>query len=446
MKKIFSLLLIVIALQPLLAQQPAKNKVFLLEIRGPIDGQMNRYVKSGLQAALKANADYILIDMNTFGGALLDGDTIRQRLLDFKKPVLVFVNKNAASAGALIAIACDSIYMAKGANMGAATVVNGYTGAAAPDKYQSYMRSIMRSTAAANGRPPQYAEGMVDEEMEIDSLKPLGRVITFTTAEAIRYGYCEGEANSVPEVLQKAGIKNYEIKTYELPFTERIISFFMNPVVSGLLILCIIGGLYFELQSPGLIFPIVVALLAGVLLLVPYYLNGLAANWEIALFGIGVVLLAIEIFAIPGFGVTGISGLILIFSSLVLMMLNNDVFDFENVSSSQITTSVLTVMLGLVGAVVLAFVGGRKLMESKRFKKMTLQTTLGSESGYNNNFITEILTGSTGTAYTVLRPSGKVMINGRIYDAASKGDFIDRETVVTVVEQEGSFLRVIKTA
>jgi membrane-bound serine protease (ClpP class) len=444
MKKILIILLIFSLVAPVFAQKTGKTKVFVLEIKSSIDARMNRYIKDGLQNAEKANADYILMDMDTFGGTLYDGDLIRQQILNFKKPVLAFVNKNAASAGSLIAIACDSIYMAKGANMGAATVVNGLTGAAAPDKYQSYMRSIMRSTAAANHRDPRYAEGMVDEEMEIDSLKPLGRVITFTTNEAIKYGYCEGEANSIEEVLKKANIRNYEIKKYEMPFTENIIAFFMNPIVSGILILCILGGLYFELQSPGLGLPIIVALTALTLLLVPYYLSGLAANWEIAVFVVGVILLAIEIFAIPGFGVTGISGLILIFTSLVLMMLGNDFFDFDNVSDTQIIQSLLTVLGGMTGTIVLAFIGGRKLIESQRFKKLTLQETLDSKEGYNNDFIKENLIGSIGTAFTVLRPSGKVMINGSVYDASAKTGFIDQHDAITVVEQEGSFVRVKK--
>ena len=130
-------------------------------------------------------------------------------------------------------------------------MVEGAGGQAAPDKYQSYMRSIMRSTAEENGRDPRIAEGMVDEKIVIDSVKQAGKVITFTTSEAIENGYCEGKVESIEEILKKNKITSYELEYFKLGATESIIAFFLNPFISGLLILLIIGGIYFELQSPG---------------------------------------------------------------------------------------------------------------------------------------------------------------------------------------------------
>jgi membrane-bound serine protease (ClpP class) len=178
------------------AQPEARPTVFVLDIRAEIDPRMTRYVDLALAQAQREKADYVVVDMDTYGGTVNDGDAIRMKMLAFPKPVYVFINRNAASAGALIAIACDSIYMTAGADIGAATVVNGGTGEAAPDKYQSYMRSMMRSTAEANGRDPRIAEGMVDESIEIEGIKPAGKVLTFTTSEAIKNGYCEGQAAS----------------------------------------------------------------------------------------------------------------------------------------------------------------------------------------------------------------------------------------------------------
>jgi membrane-bound serine protease (ClpP class) len=231
--------------------QPAKVHVFVMDIRSEIDPRTSRYVTLALEEAIKTNADYLLINMDTYGGTLNDADKIRTGILNFPKPVLVFINPNAASAGALISIACDSIYMSSGASIGAATVVNGAGGEAAPDKYQSYMRSLMRSTAETNGRNPRIAEAMVDQTIQLDSIKQEGKVITLTTAEAIKYGYCDGRANSIEEVLKLNNIENYRISQYELSTAEKIISLFLNPFISGLLILAIIGGIYFELQSPG---------------------------------------------------------------------------------------------------------------------------------------------------------------------------------------------------
>jgi membrane-bound serine protease (ClpP class) len=149
--------------------------------------------------------------MDTYGGTVTDADEIRTRILESKIPVYVFINKDAASAGALISIACDSIYMAPGASIGAATVVNGTDGTAAPDKYQSYMRSMMRSTAEATGRNPQIAEAMVDEKLVVPGISDSSSVITFSVAEAIQNGYCEGEYTSTKEILAAQGLQSAEI-------------------------------------------------------------------------------------------------------------------------------------------------------------------------------------------------------------------------------------------
>ena len=145
------------------------DTVLVMEIRDVIDPRMNRYVELALEEANNVGAKLVVIDMDTPGGALNDADDISTAILEFPLPIHVFINKDAASAGALISIACDSIYMASGSRIGAATVVTA-DGTAAPDKYQSYMRSIMRSTAEANGRDPQIAEAMVDEELEIPGI------------------------------------------------------------------------------------------------------------------------------------------------------------------------------------------------------------------------------------------------------------------------------------
>ena len=278
-----------------------KKKVLVGKIDNNIDPRTNRYSKLLLEEASENDYDIVVIEMDTYGGAVNDADDIRTRILDFEIPIYVWINKDAASAGALISIACDSIYMSSGASIGAATVVTG-DGTQAPDKYQSYMRSIMRSTAEAKGRDPKIAEAMVDEDIEVDSISMEGKVITFSTKEAIKYGFCDAELNSVVEIMERQGIEDYEITKFELGSTEDIISFFLNPVVSSILILLILGGLYFELQTPGIGFPIIASITALILYLVPYYLNGVAENWEIIMFFVGVILIMLEVFVIPGFG------------------------------------------------------------------------------------------------------------------------------------------------
>lgn len=425
---------------PTFGQSP---KVMVMEIKAEIDPRMLRYVKLALEHAEKTEADYVIVEMDTYGGVLTDAKEIVDLIMDFKKPIWVFINSDAASAGALISIACDSIYMSPGASIGAATVVEG-DGKAAPDKYQSYMRSIMRATAEENHRDPRIAEGMVDERVVIDSLKQAGKVITFTTSEAIENGYCEAKVESIEEILKRNKVENYKIETFRLGATEKIIAIFLNPFISGLLILIIIGGLYFELQTPGVGFPLFAAITALLLYLIPYYLNGLAEYWEIITLFIGILLLIAEIFIIPGFGVAGAAGIALTVVSLVLIMLNNDFFNFEFVPLGDIVTATIVATSGITGGVLLLFFGGARLTKTKAFSRIALNDTQQSSQGYTVSTIPNTFMGKTGTAYTVLRPSGKVMIDDQIYDAFTRGDYIEKGEIVIVVEIEGVTLKVKK--
>ncbi|WP_421896160.1 NfeD family protein [Marinoscillum sp.] len=423
-------------------QDSTGTKVLHLKVLDNIDPRTNRYTELGLEKAKEMEVDYVILELDTYGGALNDADEIRTRILNFDRPVYAFINKDAASAGALISIACDSIYMAKGSSIGAATVVT-QDGTAAPDKYQSYMRSIMRSTAEAKGRNPHIAEGMVDEDIDLDSIATEGKVVTFSVSEAIRYGFCEAEVSSIDDIMSRSGIASYEITEFKLGLTDRIIALFLNPFVSGILILVIIGGIYFELQTPGVGFPILASAIAAILYFTPYYLNGLAENWEIIIFFAGVLLIAAEIFVIPGFGVAGISGLILTLGSLILVMLNNDTFDFSFVQVDDIFIAVATTLAGLMGSIVIMFMAGARLTNSRFFSRIALQDIQDQTEGYTSSFYkSKSMVGKKGTAYTILRPSGRVEIEGEIYDAYTRGNYIEAGVEIEVISDEGTSLKV----
>lgn len=421
-----------------------KTKVFVLEIRNNIDPRMSRYVDLALTQATELNADIIILDMDTYGGAVNDANDIRTQILAYEKPVWVYINNDAASAGALISIACDSIYMVPGANIGAATVVNGADGSQAPDKYQSYFRSIMRSTAEETGRDPDIAEGMVDDRVEIEGVTEAGKVITFTTSEAIANGFCEREVASIRDVLEKNEVTNYELINYELSFTEQIIAFFLNPVISGLLILVITGGIFFELQTPGVGFPLAAAGLALILYTTPFYLNGLAENWEIAMFFVGLALIALEVFVIPGFGVAGIAGIACTFGALIFFMVANDNFNFDNVPTGNLTRAITVVAVGVFGAIILLFVLGYRLMSSNLFSKVALIDTQRKEEGYTSTNYTSDMVKKEGVAITILRPSGRVEIEDEIYDAYTRGEYIEIGEKIVVTSNEGTSLQVKK--
>jgi membrane-bound serine protease (ClpP class) len=441
MKKLLTVILSLLSTSLIFAQQ--KN-IMVMEIKSEIDPTMKRYVELALNHATNTKAEIVIIEMDTYGGVLTDAKEIVDIIMRFKNPVWVFINSDAASAGALISIACDSIYMAPGASIGAATVVDG-SGQKAPDKYQSYMRSIMRSTAEENDRDPKIAEGMVDENLVIEGVKEEGKIITFSTSEAIKHGFCDAKVESIEEILKRNNITAYNLDRFELSATDKVVAIFLNPFISGILILIIIAGIYFEMQTPGMGFAGLAALMALILYLVPYYLNGLAENWEIIAFFIGILLIGVEIFVLPGFGVAGLSGIILTIGSLILIMLNNDAFNFEFVPMNNIWIATAVAMGGLLGGGILLFVFGSKLADTKYYSRVALTNTQDSKSGYTSTFIHESLVGTKGTAHTILRPSGKIIIQEKVYDAYTRGEYIEKGQTVEVISDEGTSLRVKST-
>ncbi|MFN7015170.1 MAG: NfeD family protein, partial [Bacteroidia bacterium] len=333
--------------------QNSRKLIYVFSIQEEIAPPAVRTTHKAIEEAKRLNADYILIEMDTYGGLVDAADSIRTKILHCPIPVMVHIKNNAASAGALISIACDSIYMSPGSTIGAATVVD-QSGEQVPDKYQSYMRKKMRATAEMNHRNPQMAEAMVDPDVVIPGVIDSGKVLTLTTQEAIKHGFCNGEASSLNEVLKLAGIEDYTIINHTHTLIDKIIRLLIKPLVSGLLIMIIIGGIYFELQTPGIGFPSAAAAVAAILYFAPLYLEGLAENWEVLIFIIGLVLIGVEIFVIPGFGITGISGILLIILSLTLSMIGNVGFDFPQNSAPAIVEALLIVIVAMISSISLS--------------------------------------------------------------------------------------------
>ncbi|WP_374164769.1 nodulation protein NfeD [Arcticibacter sp. MXS-1] len=394
-----------------------------------------RLTKKALTKAKEQQVAAIIIRMNTFGGMVDYADSIRSAVLNAQLKTIVFVDHNAASAGALIALAADKIYMSKGASIGAASVVNPQ-GEIMPEKYQSYMRGLMRATAEAKGRDPKIAEAFVDPDVEIPGLVAKGKVLTLTTAEAVRVGLSAGEKNDVAGVLAAEGLSGAELTEHQVTFIDRLISFLVSPAVSGVLILLIIGGIYFEMQSPGIGFALLVAVVAALLFFAPLYLEGLAAHWEIGLFVIGIILLLLEVFVIPGFGVAGIGGIVCIIAGLVLSLVTNDWFDFTVTASEQISSALLLVMGSMILAIAGCVVLGKSLLGTSAFQRLVLQDEQRSQLGYVSGRQKEVLVGKNGIAKTDMRPSGKIEIDGKWYDAVALDGYIERGSSVTVEKQE----------
>ncbi len=466
MRRLLTILVLLSAALPTLrAEGPvAATKeqalVYVFPIREDIMPSVERLTRNCLKQARELEADYIIINMNTYGGVLNAADSIRTMLLNCEIPVFTFVNNQAASAGALIAIATDSIYMRPGASIGAATVVD-QDGDDLPDKYQSFMRSMMRATAEAHGkvpvtdargdttwvwkRDPRIAEAMVDPTIVADALPDTTKVLTFTPEEAVEWGYCEGIVSSVTELLRTAGIEEYELVEYERTWLDKLLGVLTNPALQSIFIMLIIGGIYFELQTPGVGFPLVVAILGALLYFAPLYMEGLLAYWEIIVFVVGVILILIEIFATPGFGVLGIIGIIAVVLGLVFAMIDTSLLRYVPVQLpiGIIVRPVMIVAFAMAAGTVLSIWLGNKFLKghSRLRNRLVLATDMTPEEGYVAREQDRGLEGREAVTFIPLRPVGKVMLDGKLYEAAGdNAEFIEKGVTVVIVRDEGGVL------
>ncbi len=409
--------------------------VYVVQVEGLVDNGLHRYIERGITLAEEDEAMGLILHMDTFGGLVDAADKIRKNLLDTNVPTLTFIDKNAASAGALIAFATDIIYMAPGSSIGAATVVDG-GGGKADEKMQSYMRGLMRSTAEATGRNARIAEAMVDERIVIDGITEEGNLVTLSTSEAIELEMVQGSSSTLEQALESAGWQDAEIIYVQETTNEQILRFLANPVMSSILMLMMLGGLYFELQSPGVGFPGAMATMGALLFFAPLYIMGFAQPWEIILFFIGVVLIIVEIFVLPGFGIPGIIGITLVFFSLVVSMIGNVGFEFPALEhmGRAIWTMAITLILGIL----MLFSLGKYLPQSRMFSRLILVDSTSKEQGYTSSDSKDSLMGQEGVTVTALRPAGIALIDDERIDVVSQGDFIENGARVVVVNTSSS--------
>lgn len=425
----------------------AATKVVILPLEDEIDARAWQHTRRACEKAVEDQAELFVIRMNTYGGALDAADSIRTSLMHLPVPTVAYINHNAASAGALIALACDSVFMTPGSSIGAATVVDGQ-GQPMPDKYQAYMSSIMRSTAERHGkwladgdtiltwrRDPNIAAAMVNPDS----------VTAFTSSEAVAAGFSDGTVSSLDEMFERLGVEDPDIETFEPTLTDDIIGFLSNTGVRALLVMLIIGGIYMEMHTPGLGFAAAVSLVAACIYFLPMLISGTLPAWIVITLVIGVVLIALELFVIPGFGICGIAGIIAVVVALgaaITPVVGSD----DNVTLAIISRPLITVGIGLVAAVALvAWLTSRH--GPKFFRRHSeLLLTQDIKNGYIGvDMGPAKLVGHKATAMTDMRPAGKILFEGEVYDAVSTGSFIDAGSHLKILRYENAQLYVEPT-
>ena len=417
--------------------------VYRVEIEGMIDNALARYVQRSISDAEDADAAAIVFRIDTFGGLLDAADVIRKAILATDVPTVAVVSGNAASAGALITYAADKIVMTPGSSMGAATAVD-QTGEYAPEKIQSYTRGLMRATAEANGRDPRIAEAMVDETISVPGVVEEGQLLTLTTDEAKRLNVADAVLPSADAAVGALGLDSPTQVDHHVTGIEQLLRFLGSPVVASLLLMMMMSGLYFELQTPGVGFAGAMAFVGAALFFAPHYMLGLAQSWEIALFAVGLILIAIEVFVVPGFGIFGIAGIAMTLGALLIALVPNIGFRFP--TDGEIAQATMTLAVALVLTVVLGFSLARYLPQSERFGHLVLKPSLDAATGHTSAETDVALVGQRGVTVTDLRPSGVVEIDGKRVQVVSQGPFVDAGSSVEVLNASGSRVEVREVA
>lgn len=412
----------------------AQQKIYLADIEGDIDLGLAPFVRRVIDDAEKNSAAAIIFKINTFGGRVDAATQIKDAILNSKVKTIAFIDKRAISAGALIALSCEKIVMVPGASLGASTVVD-QSGEKQSEKYQSYMRSEMRATAEKNGRRTDIAQGMVDERIVVaDVQDDSTKLITLTTEEAVKFQMADAELNSIDEVKKYFGFVQADIINISSNWAEDVVRFLSNPIISSLLIMIGLIGIYTEIKTPGWGLAGTAGLIALGLFFGAGYILELASIIEIILFIIGLVLLIVEIFIIPGFGIFGISGISLMVVGLFLGLLS----DFKMIDWDIISIAIIQLASVFVGSSIIIFFLLKYLPRTEMLNKLILKESVNAKSGYAAKESLADFVGKVGTAMTDLRPSGTAMIEGKRIDVVTEGDYINHGSEIIVISVEGS--------
>lgn len=409
------------------------KKVYYGNIEGDIDLGLAPYVKRIVDDANKNSADAVIFRINTFGGRVDAATQIKDAILNSKVLTIAFVDKRAISAGSLIALSCEKIVMVPGGAMGATTVVD-QAGAKQAEKVQSYMRSEMRATAERNGRRTDIAEAMVDERVVIEGLVDSTQLLTLTSEEALKYGMADTLIATFDEVLAAFNLENAEIIEEETNWGEDVVRFLSHPIVSSILIMVAMIGLFTEMKTPGWGLPGTAALIALVLFFGSGLILDLVSLLEIIIFIVGVILLLIEIFVVPGFGIFGLLGIVAVIGSLFLGLLA----DFEIVTWEMLSTAILQLAVAFVVTFIAAYFLSKLLPKTSFFSRLILHDNILTRSGYATEPEAKELVGKDAEALTDLRPSGTALIDNKRIDVVTEGVFLSRGTKLVVIKESGS--------
>jgi membrane-bound serine protease (ClpP class) len=429
-----------------------KGDTVVVPLREEVAPPLLLFLRRAQKAAESAGAAAIILDLNTYGGRLDTAEEITGVLNHATIPTYTFINSNAGSAGALIAMATKHIYMAPVSAIGAAAPVLS-TGedlpATARDKTVSYWSALVRGSATRNGHNPDLGEAFIDKQKEVKIgdrvLHAKGSLLTLTAQEATEQiggkpVLAEGIADSIVDLMRKAQLSGDPV-LFEPTGFERLASWIT--ALAPLLLLIGILGAYLEFKIPGVSLPGIISAICFALFFLGHYLAGLA-GWEVSvLFGLGLVLVLIEIlFFAHSTIVVGVIGVFLMLGSLLWAMIDRYPGQTFFPTGQMLAVPLMNLFIAIAAAAAGIMILARYLPRTSVYRRFALMTSMApgpSLAGVPREFASAsaVLPGMHGTALTTLRPSGKARFADHIVDVVTEGEFIAPETPVTVVQTDG---------
>lgn len=412
--------------------------VYRVPVTGTVEMGLAPFVSRALEEAAEAGASVVVLDIDTPGGRIDAAWEIIDAVRDARLPVHAYVNRRALSAGAMIALSADRLYMRPGSTIGAATPVVG-DGKRASEKMVSAMRSEFRALAEERGFDPAIAEAMVDEKVAVEGISEAGRLLTLTTSEAVELGVATAVVEDWPALVASIGLEGVPVREISPNWAERIVRFLTNPMLAPLLLSLGFMGLIVEIRTPTFGLAGAVGLVCLAAFFGARFVVHLAGMEEIILLGAGAGLIALEVFVIPGFGVAGLAGGVTVLTALMLSMLGS----YPTVTDVISALGIIAVSILVVG--VLAFAILRHLPFSRAMSGVLLDRATTQEAGYLSAPDRGDLEGRIGKALTDLRPSGTVAIDGERIDVVTEGPWVEKGDTVVVLRAE-SYRHVVRKA
>lgn len=479
--------------------EPAKAKAVVITVSGMIDDGLYSSIKRRSAEAMSAGADYLIFEINTYGGLVKSADDISKYLildLSGKVHTVAYVTTQAISAGAMISVSCQDIIMKRHTTIGdcAPIEMGGKLEGVEREKIESFIRAIFKRAAEANNYPPVLLEAMVSRHLRVYSARNIdtgkfeffeaqklpadsnnfvpgskelvvseNEILTLTAKKASEYGIARAVVSDVNGVLSFLETRDNvrftgRLQRLDLNWSEQLVRLLNHPTFTSLLFMAGLLGIYLELKTPGLGLPGLVAVICFGLLFGSKYLVGLATWWEIAVFVLGLVLMFLEVFVIPGFGIAGVAGIFCILIGLFAMLIPNRPdelpwprYDFGDVQWHMLDSGVWALCLGFAGFAILAYILAKFLPKIVLFRGLVLPPPkAGARMAVDLTSplqarVKTVSVGDEGISLSKLRPAGQVRFVDAVVDVVAEGVFIDKGRQVVITEIHGNRVVVKKS-